>query len=295
MVVIDINTDADFATEMAKTDGKVAVVDFWASWYVYDRFMESVVVPINLAFLAKILFSRCGPCRNIAPAFLQMSNNYPTVVFMKVNVDKCQVNCDFVDKIKNFRAPPLPTASPPCPRSSSSSRRTRWTRWRAPIRKHSNQRSINGREWPAVLTKRAILLRRDRSVIYISCSPQFTSACRWIWWHNWRNRKWSVSTRTTRLVCAIFWRIRWSINKLFNKIFQESSLKSDADAQLIINLPFLQPMRVHSLVVKAPTVNGPKQVKIFINQPRTLDFDDAEASDAKYSLVWVDWLIDLLI
>jgi len=54
-------------------------------------------------------------------------------------------------------------------------------------------------------------------------------------------------------------------------------LESDCDEQLILALTFNQAMKVHSLKIKAPTDKGPKTIRIFQNQPNTLDFDKADS------------------
>jgi len=36
---------------------------------------------------------------------------------------------------------------------------------------------------------------------------------------------------------------------------------------------------VHSMRIKAPAENGPKVLKLFINQPHTIDFDTAESAN----------------
>jgi hypothetical protein len=56
-------------------------------------------------------------------------------------------------------------------------------------------------------------------------------------------------------------------------------LESDCDEQLIINLAFTQPLKLHSLKIIAPKENGPKHIKLFINQPRTLDFDQSSSME----------------
>ncbi|XP_067004870.1 thioredoxin-like protein 1 [Anabrus simplex] len=61
-------------------------------------------------------------------------------------------------------------------------------------------------------------------------------------------------------------------------------LESDCDEQLIISITFTQAVKVHSLKMKAPHDKGPKTVKIFINQPRTLDFDQADSNQAVQEL-----------
>ncbi|ERL89574.1 thioredoxin-like protein 1 [Dendroctonus ponderosae] len=62
-------------------------------------------------------------------------------------------------------------------------------------------------------------------------------------------------------------------------------LQSDCDEQLIISITFNQSVKIHSLKFKAPADKGPKHVRIFINQPRTLDFDLADGSNSVQDLV----------
>ena len=61
-------------------------------------------------------------------------------------------------------------------------------------------------------------------------------------------------------------------------------LESDCDEQLIINLSFSQAVKLHSVSVKAPADQGPKTMRLFINQPRTLDFDQASSMEAVQEL-----------
>lgn len=56
-------------------------------------------------------------------------------------------------------------------------------------------------------------------------------------------------------------------------------LESDCDEQLIMSYGFNQAVKLHSLKISAPEENGPKTLKLFINQPRTLDFDQADSSE----------------
>lgn len=56
-------------------------------------------------------------------------------------------------------------------------------------------------------------------------------------------------------------------------------LESDCDEQLIINIGFSQAVKIHSMKLEAPEENGPKTIKVFINQPTTLDFDRADSME----------------
>ncbi|KAF2287867.1 hypothetical protein GH714_003033 [Hevea brasiliensis] len=44
------------------------------------------------------------------------------------------------------------------------------------------------------------------------------------------------------------------------------NLESDADEQLLINIPFTQVVKLYSVVVKGPEEEGPKTVKLFSNK-----------------------------
>ncbi len=61
-------------------------------------------------------------------------------------------------------------------------------------------------------------------------------------------------------------------------------LESDCDAELILALTFNQAVKVHSLKIKAPSDKGPKNIRIFMNQPNTLDFDKANSMIATQDL-----------
>ena len=62
-------------------------------------------------------------------------------------------------------------------------------------------------------------------------------------------------------------------------------LESDCDEQILLNLAFNQAVKIHSLKVKGPADKGPKTVRIFANQPNTLDFDKADSMVAVQDLV----------
>jgi len=64
MSVVEIRDDGHFQSELTKAGKNLVVVDFTASW--------------------------CGPCKRIAPEFEQFPTKYPQVIFLKVDVDKCQ-------------------------------------------------------------------------------------------------------------------------------------------------------------------------------------------------------------
>lgn len=69
-------------------------------------------------------------------------------------------------------------------------------------------------------------------------------------------------------------------------------LASDCDEQLILALAYNQAVKLHSLKIKAPADKGPKTLRIFINQPTTLDFDKADQMTATQDITLTPGQLD---
>ncbi|XP_014118356.1 PREDICTED: thioredoxin-like protein 1 isoform X1 [Pseudopodoces humilis] len=64
-----------------------------------------------------------------------------------------------------------------------------------------------------------------------------------------------------------------------------SYLESDCDEQLLITVAFSQPVKLYSMKLQGPdNGQGPKLIKIFINLPRSMDFEEAERSEPTQAL-----------
>ncbi|KAI8320757.1 DUF1000-domain-containing protein [Martensiomyces pterosporus] len=57
----------------------------------------------------------------------------------------------------------------------------------------------------------------------------------------------------------------------------ESYLESDVDEQLVLHIQFNQPIKLHSIMLKAPLDKAPRNIKLFANRTN-LGFDDAETT-----------------
>lgn len=71
------------------------------------------------------------------------------------------------------------------------------------------------------------------------------------------------------------------MNKLLKKRKKKTNIYNELSThfQLILYLSFSQAVKLHSMRIKGPAENGPKTLKLFINQPHTIDFDTAESAN----------------
>ncbi|EPY49474.1 thioredoxin-like I protein Txl1 [Schizosaccharomyces cryophilus OY26] len=74
-----------------------------------------------------------------------------------------------------------------------------------------------------------------------------------------------------------------------------SYLESDADEQLMIYIPFLEAVKIHSLSitpVKENLSKAPKTIKLFINLPTVLSFEDADSFPATQIIEDIEYKSD---
>lgn len=185
----------------------------------------------------------CGPCKKIAPKFASLSEKYSDVVFVKVDVDICR------NTAKRYEVSAMPT-----------------------FLFFKNREKLEGQvRGPDEGALEAGILRHRTEVA--------TSK--------------SVKSSTVSVPGQITLRSFIDLSK--SECLNESDdhpftaalepgddeyLESDCDEQLIIALGFLQPVKLHSIHLKGPADGrAPRTVRLFINQPQTIDFDSA--SDMK--------------
>ncbi|KAK6729342.1 hypothetical protein RB195_006411 [Necator americanus] len=198
--------DSDFQSAMAEAGGKPIVVDFSAEW--------------------------CGPCKMIAPVFESLSNKYMSMVFLKVDVDKCEETAaqNGVSAMPTFIV------------------------------------FMNGKKVDSL---------RGANTNGLETMIQ----------------KWAETQPAgdvpgqADITCLVDKRQMECLNgddatPLAGLLEGENTLRSDCDEQLIISLPFTQPVKVHSIMIKGTEAKTPKLVRVFSNLPKTLDFDGASSVEA---------------
>jgi len=211
-----IGSQAEYAQALlvATAAGRLAVVDFTAKW--------------------------CGPCNAIAPVFVQLSNKYPTVDFVKVDVDEqAEIaaahgvsamptfifikNGQRIDEMRGANAARLEQL----------------------IQKHSSAGGAEEEESDLKLPAGHSDVTQNVDKAQGECLNQSTE-------HKWDN--------------------------IFKK--DDSFLESDTDEQLLLYIPFNQPIKIHSLCFQAPDDGrAPQTVKLFVNK-RDMDFQSVDSAPA---------------
>uniref|UniRef100_A0A1B0BI01 Thioredoxin domain-containing protein n=1 Tax=Glossina palpalis gambiensis TaxID=67801 RepID=A0A1B0BI01_9MUSC len=225
MPVREISDDNHFELELADAGRRLVVVDFSASW--------------------------CGPCQLIAPHFQLLPEIYPNVIFLKVDVDKCE------DTALNQGLTAIPT-----------------------FMFFKNKKKIDkiqGIDINALAEK--ILEYADVSDGDEVEEPKAAADLE-DYGEGLMNLNSFISEEESEC-------INESDSHPFRQclISDTGYLQSDFDEQLIISVTFKQAVKIHSLKLKAPAQMGPKEIKLFVNQPRILDFVRAEHMDSVQDLL----------
>ncbi|KIH68067.1 putative thioredoxin [Ancylostoma duodenale] len=205
--------DSDFQSAMAEAGAKPVVVDFSAEWNYCQLF-------------------RCGPCKMIAPVFESLSNKYMSMVFLKVDVDKCEETAaqNGVSAMPTFIV------------------------------------FVNGTKVDSL---------RGANTNGLETMVQ-----------KWADTQPSGDVPgQSDITCLVDKKQMECLNgddgtPLAGLLEGENVLRSDCDEQLIISLPFTQPVKVHSIMLKGTDNKTPKVVRVFSNLPKTLDFDGASSVEA---------------
>lgn len=197
----------------------------------------------------------CGPCNMIAPFFKQLATKYPNAVFIKIDVDKCQGTA----MANNVSAMPTFVFM----RNRSELDRIRGADkvqlenkvkqyYSAPETAASGATAgeAGGASAAPALEGEFIDLINNIHKGQSECLNQSDD-------HTWEH---ALTPSTTTF------------------------LESDVDEQLLLFISFMQPIKLNALVIQAPGENGPKNIRLFINQTRTLDFDSAEKNQSVQDL-----------
>ncbi|KAK2184732.1 hypothetical protein NP493_255g04004 [Ridgeia piscesae] len=188
----------------------------------------------------------CGPCRRIAPVFAQLAPKFPNAVFLKVDVDECGRTATSYDV----------TAMPTF----------------LFFRKKNKIDVMLGAD-PSSLEDKIRKLydeveNEDEDVNEDVGLKDYIDLLKHV-----------NKSRTECLNESDEHTLQHAIHQC-----DEDYLESDCDEQLIISIEFTQPVKLFALKINGPYETGPKNLKLFINQPHTVGFDEAESKPGQQEL-----------
>ncbi|XP_014669450.1 PREDICTED: thioredoxin-like protein 1 [Priapulus caudatus] len=183
--------------------------------------------------------SWCGPCQRIAPIFAELSGKYPAAVFLKVDVDQCRQTAagNGIQAMPTFIF-------------FRSKVKLDMLRGADPVALEDKIKRLYGDDVASQEEGGDKSSYPDGHMDLVTFINKAGSEC-----------------------------LNDSDDHPFANCLQSGGvyLESDCDEQLIMAITFNQAIKLHSLKIKGPAENGPKTIKMFVNQTRTLDFDSADS------------------
>ncbi|KAL6073500.1 Thioredoxin-like protein 1 [Balamuthia mandrillaris] len=224
--VINSTEEFDEALVLAAVGHRLVVVDYFATW--------------------------CGPCKFIAPLFAQLSEKYPDVDFLKVDVDKQK------EVAARAGISAMPTFHF--------------------IKTGTTVEELRGAN--AARLEELIQKHRSSSAGGESAEGSSSSADETLTFPPGHGDITEYVDRSQATCLNASEEHPWQ--HILTK--EETYLESDCDEQLLVYLPFKQPLKIHSLNFVAPTDGrAPQTVKLYVNQP-TMDFQSPDSIPATQEL-----------
>lgn len=190
--------------------------------------------------------SWCGPCKQIAPEYAKLSNKFVDVVFLSVDVQVC------VETTDKYNVEAMPTFL-----FMKSKKVIREVRGAHPQKLVAALEELVKADAEGTLGVEEVPGHGDlkQFIVVAGCN--------------------CLNENDDN-------------NNTHKNAFEDnpSVLESDCDEQLMLTIAFNQPVKVHSMKIRAPSDGtGPKTIKLFANQPNQVDFDGGERMEAVQKFV----------
>ncbi|XP_029435607.1 thioredoxin-like protein 1 isoform X1 [Rhinatrema bivittatum] len=252
--------------------------------------------------LVKFTMRGCGPCLRIAPAFNALSNKYPHAIFLEVDVHQCQASSALISCSLELSSVSVSIISLGRP-------------FHAPtilsVKKYFLMLLLS----PATLEPLTVisysrafftLKKGTAATCNITATPTFLFFRNKVKIDQYQGADASALEEKIKQhlendpgnedvdIPKGYMDLMPFINKAGCECLNESDdhgfdnclrkdptyLESDCDEQLLMTVAFNQPVKLYSMKLQGPeNGQGPKFVKIFINLPRSMDFDEAMRSE----------------
>ncbi|KAG7158767.1 Thioredoxin-like protein 1-like [Homarus americanus] len=262
-----LTEDAQFQAELNQAGGKLVVADFTSA--------------------------RCGPCQRIAPLFEEMAARFPNGMFLKIDVNQCAAaaSSQGVSATPTFIFYRNKCGGHLLNSGQITHCKTKAKEGLESFRK--GLKSTRSREIFVIALMAPVLpVHRTKLDSLQGADPETLEARIRQHYGDGEGEEVEDSGVPGHIDLMPM------INKAGCECLNESDdhpftqalssaggyLESDTDEQLILYLSFNQAVKLHSMRIKGPAENGPKIMRLFINQPHTIDFDSAECANAVQEL-----------